>query len=215
MLPLRPALLLLLLGLTLTACRADVQPAQAPAAAAVPVRADAPAAPDLADLPEASLYVLDAPWTDQEGQTVRLASFRGRPVLMAMIFTHCGFACPTIVREMKQVTAGLSEAEQARVRYVLVSMDPERDTPEVLARYARAHGLDPAQWTLLRGDAQHVRVLANLLDVTYRREADGQFSHANLITLLDAEGTVVRRQEGLGTAPDETTAALRTLLAAR
>jgi protein SCO1 len=145
-----------------------------------------------------SLYQHDAVWTDQAGRQIQLGSFQGEPVLMSMIFTQCGYACPLIVRDMKQVAARLPDTARERVRFVLVSMDPERDIPEALTRFAAAHDLDPGRWTLLTGDQVDVRVLAALLGVRYNREPDGQFSHTNLMAVLNEAGEIVHRTRGLG-----------------
>ena len=90
--------------------------------------------------------------------------------------------------------------EDADINFVLVSFDPERDTVEQLQAYREAHGLGD-EWTLLSSEDVDVRTLAALLDVRYRFEADGNIAHTNLITLLNAGGEIIGRQEGLGVDP--------------
>lgn len=190
----RPSLLLAL-ALGLAAC-SSVEPA------------DAPAGP----LPDASLYHLDATWTTEAGATVTLADFRGRPTVVAMIYAHCAYACPLIVQDMRRTAAELDDPDAAR--FVLVSFDPDRDTPAVLRRFKEAHGL-PDSWILLRSDANNVRMLAALLGISYRPEADGQIAHSNLITVLDRDGEIAGVQESLGKTPEKVVQALEGLLAAR
>ena len=115
-----------------------------------------------------------------------------------MIYTSCVHACPMIVSDMKKIAGGLPE--NGGVQYVLVSFDPDRDTPERLRDFREAHGLSE-NWTLLRSDAMDVGTLAALLDVRYRFEADGNIAHSNRITLLDAGGEIIGLQEGLGVDP--------------
>jgi protein SCO1/2 len=160
-----------------------------------------------------SLYLLDATWNDQNARPMQLASLRGKPVILSMIFTRCGWACPTIVRDMKKIAGRLQEDVQNDFRYVLVSMDPERDTPDVLSGFAREHQLESGRWTLLRGTTDDVRMLAALLGIRYRKEASGQFSHTNLITILNSEGEVAHVHKGLESDPDDAGDALRNLLA--
>lgn len=174
---------------------------------AVPVAYDASA-----PLPSESLYALDAGWTTDAGSALTLADLRGRPVMISMVYAHCAFACPLIVRDMKALAAELPE--QGDLRYVLVSLDPERDTPEQLQGFRKGFGLDDT-WTLLRGDARDVRHLAALLGIRYRAEADGQISHSNIITILDRDGRIAAQQEGLDAESDDATQALRSLIAAR
>ena len=57
--------------------------------------------------------------------------------------------------------------------------------------------LDPATWTLLHGEVPEVQELAMLLGVKFKRDARGEFSHSNLITVLDAEGEIVHQRSGL------------------
>jgi len=160
-----------------------------------------------------SLYQLEMDWTTQSGQRVDLATFQGQPVVLAMIFTHCSYACPLIVRDMKTITSSLPPDMNDGVQRVLVSIDPARDTPEALTRFAEAHRLSPDRWTLLRSTPDDVRTLAAVIGVRYKPEADGQFAHTNLITLLNTRGEIVHQQEGLGKSVTASAEALRAALA--
>lgn len=146
-----------------------------------------------------SIYDLDSPWRDQGGAVRTLGTLRGRVQVMALVYTRCTHTCPSILAELKSIEAGLDPALRGRAGFVLVSLDPERDTPGRLAEFARGARLDPARWTLLSGDADGVRTLAALLRVRYRDEPDGQISHANSYFVLDREGRPAHRQDGLGT----------------
>jgi protein SCO1 len=182
---------------------------------AVSTSPSADAEPEYDDPAEGSVYWLDDAWTTQRNASVRLADFEGKPVVMAMVFTHCGYACPMIVRDMKRVGARLPADQNEDVQYVLVSLDPDRDTPEQMQRFASAHRLDPDQWTMLRGTKSQVRMLAAALGIRYRQESDGQFAHSNLVTILDASGEIALQQRGLevdGVAASET---ITRLLASR
>jgi len=156
-----------------------------------------------AEFSEASIYQLGSSWTDRHGATLNLSDLRGRPRLVAMVFTRCGYACPRIVHYLKALRQALPEGQQSRVGMVLVSLDPEHDTPDALRAFGEIHGLQATQWTLLRGEAANVRELAAVLGVRYRQDAEGQFAHSNTITLLDAAGEIVFQQEGLGSDPSE------------
>jgi protein SCO1 len=156
-----------------------------------------------------SLYHLDDVWHDQTGAARLLSSLRGRPQVITVAYTHCGHACPRLLLDMKRIEAAL---EGAGVGFVLVSIDPSRDTPERLAHYADATWLDRSRWTLLTAPDPAVRGLAALLGVRYRAAGDGEFSHSNVITVLDAEGEIVYRQIGLGEDPGGAVRALRSLL---
>jgi protein SCO1 len=88
--------------------------------------------------------------TDHQGRQVGLEDFRGGPVLLFFGFTHCPDVCPlTLTRLSRAVDALGQRAEDTRI--LLVTVDPERDTPEVLAEYVRQFG---PKVTGLTGDAE-------------------------------------------------------------
>jgi protein SCO1/2 len=155
-----------------------------------------PVAPPATPVSSRSLYQLDARWTDDAGGNMTLASLRGQPVILAMFFASCEYACPVLVSDIQRLRAQLPAADAARTRVVLVTFDPERDTPAALRAFRERSGLDTS-WTLLRGEDTAVQELAMLLGVKFRREARGQFAHSNLFTLLNAEGEIAHQTLGL------------------
>ena len=150
----------------------------------------------VAPLKARSLYQLDAQWTNDGGAAVRLASLRGKPVVLAMFFAQCEYACPVLVNDIQRMRAALPEAVRKDAQLVLVSFDTERDTPAALAAYRERASLD-ASWTLLRGDKNAVQELAMLLGVKFKQDARGQFAHSNLLTVLNAEGEIAHQRPGL------------------
>lgn len=157
-----------------------------------------------------SLYVLDQAWTDQHGDTVLLSELAGRPRVVAMVYTHCTWACPRILADMKRIEAEFSDLSPERSPgFVLVSIDPARDTPERLAAFAESARLDPSRWTLLTAPDDQVLELSVLLGVKYRAAEGGEFSHSNLLTVLDEHGAVAARVMGLNSDPEPALQALR------
>ena len=147
-------------------------------------------------LTERSVYQLDATWTNDAGETSALGALRGRPVVLAMFFAQCEYACPVIVNDLQRLRALLPESVRGEARIVLVSFDSERDTPAALRAFRERMSLD-AQWTLLRAEPDAVQELAMLLGVKFKRDARGQFAHSNLLTVLNAEGEIVHQHAGL------------------
>lgn len=144
-----------------------------------------------------SLFDLEATWRNQRNEVVVWSQLAGRPMVVCMFFSHCGYACPRITADMQAIAEQLGVETANHIRFVMASFDAERDTPDMLATFAEAKGIDPA-WSLLHGDEGTVRELAAALGIRYRREPDGNIAHANLIVLLDGQGRVVYRHEGLG-----------------
>jgi protein SCO1/2 len=149
-------------------------------------------------LPGDSVYQLDIPLTNQDARATKLADLRGTPVLIAMFYTSCKYVCPLIVDSMLRVDKGLAPDERSRLRVVLVSFDPDHDTPQALKAVAVERHLDLQRWTLDRTDAESVRKLAAVLGVQYRAIEGGDFNHSTIISLLDRDGRIVARSSRIG-----------------
>lgn len=139
---------------------------------------------------EYSVYDLQSYWKDQRNSDRRLGSLAGRVQLVALVYTHCADACPRILTSMKRI-----EAATRDVDFVLVSIDPLRDTAGQLQAFADGARLDAQRYTLLRGSDDAIAELAAALDVRYRKVDDGSFVHTAIITVLDKQGHVVYQQE--------------------
>ncbi len=167
----------------------------------------APAAP----LPAASLYQAEADFTTDAGAGFRLAELRGRPVVLAMFFASCTYACPTTIGDILRIREKLPAGLRDEARVVMVTFDVERDTPAALRDFRESRAL-PEDWVLLHGSADSVRELAALLGVKFKREADGQFAHSNLVTILSREGEIVHQRAGLSGGLAEAAAALESAI---
>ena len=164
-------------------------------------------------LPGNSVYQLKPPLTDQDGRAFELGSLRGQPILASMFYSSCQMVCPMIFETIGATVAKLPPPDRERVRILMVSFDPARDTVAVLKRTAEAHGCD-ARWTLARSDEANSRKVAAVLGVQYRRLADGEFNHSSSIELLDPEGRIVSRTHTLGSVDSAFLKTLRQALAA-
>jgi protein SCO1/2 len=113
--------------------------------------------------------------------------------------------------KLKRLEAALTPEARASVRVVLVSLDPARDTPESLKKLAQAHGVDPSRWRLLWTREENVQELAAVLGIKYRALPNGEMNHSSVITLLDREGTIDQRLDGLGQETDALVSRLNAL----
>lgn len=166
--------------------------------------AEAPAAPQAA---EPSLYEMHLDLVDQTGARRELDLHRGHPVLISMFYGSCPQACPMLIQKIQSVEAALDPAVRDDVRVVMISFDPERDDPAALSALHQRHGLD-SRWTLASVPEPQVRELSAILDIPYRELPSGDFNHASIVTLLDAEGRVVARLDGTGADPEPVLVAL-------
>lgn len=158
-----------------------------------------------------SIYQLGGSWIDQHGKQLTLSKLQGRPQIVAMIFTHCVAICPRVVSEMKAIRDSLPASVRNQVGGLLVSFDPDRDTPAQLSTYAEQHQLDN-NWELLKGGADQVRELSMVLDVKYEKLSGGSFSHTGSIYILDQRGNIVQAVSGLGGNIKDADAALTRLV---
>jgi len=154
-----------------------------------------------AALPRDSVYQLPLVLTDAHGKPLDWTTRRGTPQLVSMFYSSCRYVCPLIVEAGKAVDKALTPAQRERLGVMLISMDPARDTPKVLAALASERGI-PARWALAAPKADDVRSVAGVLDVRYRQLSDGEFNHTSVLVLLDAEGRIVARTEQVGSKPD-------------
>jgi protein SCO1/2 len=146
-------------------------------------------------LDPASVYQLDSHWKSADSAQLELRDLRGKLRVLAIFYSSCEYACPIIIGRMKTVQSMLSSDSRERTGFVLITMDPKVDTPEKLRDYRKRLELE-GDWTLLQGEDDAIRELAAVLGFRYRREADGSYSHSNMIFVLDEEGRIVHRSTG-------------------
>lgn len=168
------------------------------------------------NLPGDSVYHLAVPLTDQDGIALHFADGRGEPRLVSLFYTSCQVVCPLIVETLKQTERALPEPQRRALGVLLVSIDPDTDTPAVLKRVAEQRRLDTPRWRLARADKAGVRRLAAVLGIQYKQLGEHEFSHSSALLLLDAEGRIVARSGKLGEVDADFVAAIgRTLGASR
>ncbi|NIR59431.1 MAG: SCO family protein [Gammaproteobacteria bacterium] len=140
--------------------------------------------------------------TSDAGQTVHGRDYRGKVVLLYFGYTHCPDICPTtmskLARALDQVEGGTSGT-----RVLFVSVDPERDSREVLARYVEHFG---EQFVGIRGTQRQLKLLTKRYRVTYgygEPDEDGNYpvSHSSAVFVFDEDGQarlMGRRQDSVG-----------------
>lgn len=165
-------------------------------------------APEAVEASEDSIYQLDSKWRNAAGDEKDLSSLGGNIQVVSMGYTTCQFACPRLLADMREIESGLSGEARGKTRFTFISIDPDRDTPEQLARYREENELDPARWNFLTGDSGSVQELAVVLGIQYRKVSDTDFAHSNVITVLNDKGEVIYRQEGLAGDPKPTVEAI-------
>ena len=146
---------------------------------------------------------LRASWQDDEGQAFQLASLHGQPVVISMFYATCEGICVITKNDMKQIEASLPAEVRRRTAYVLVTLDPANDTMGVLKNYRFNQGLAPQHWRLLRGSLGDTARLAAALGIGFGRDGAGLIRHSSQLVVLDGNGQIVRRQDGIHADLDE------------
>lgn len=130
--------------------------------------------------------------TDQDSASLSDTQLAGRVWLADFMFTRCGSLCPMLTRRMQETVSALAGREGWTM--VSFSVDPEYDTPTVLAAYARDHGVDTSRWSFLTGPKETVRDLSVRgfhLAVDDAPTGGGDpILHSQSIVLVDAEGEI-------------------------
>jgi protein SCO1 len=141
--------------------------------------------------------------TSQDGAPVALADLRGKVVALTFIYTGCPDICPLLTQKMVQVQDELGAMFGASVAFVSISLDPERDTPEVLKDYAQFWGAKLDGWAFLTGSPEAVRDVTHRYGVFFAKKEDGSVDHTQLTTLVDADGQMRVQYMGARFDPEE------------
>ena len=210
-----PGILSAVLGISASAGAA--LPPHTPREAAVPVRAEAPAAPFPKPMPlekprvtppldmdqalrlsQAAVgrQIGDHAFFDREGRRVRLADFRGKPLVVNFVYTGCSQVCPTATRFLSQA---IQNAQQAlgpdKFTAVTIGFNLPFDTPLAMKNFATRHGLSQPNWEFLSPERETVAALTADFGFSHALTAGG-FDHITQVTLVDAQGRIVRQIYG-------------------
>ena len=134
-----------------------------------------PALPEYGSVPQFAL-------TAQSGQPFDSQSLDGHIWIANFVYTTCPGPCPMMSHQMHGIQQ--STAATPEVKLVSFTVDPEHDTPAVLAEYARHFAADPARWTFLTGDMARLNDLG--LNAFKLNKVDGSLDHSTRFVLVDA-----------------------------
>ena len=158
-------------------------------------------------------YARELNLPDADGRMRSLADFKGKIVVVFFGYTQCPDVCPATLAELAAVKEALGK-DGERVQPVFVTVDPERDTPEIIKAYVSSFGPD---FVALRGDAEQTRAAAKQFKVFYAKvpgQTAGNYTmdHTAGSYVFDPEGRI-RLFTRYGTGPDALVHDFRILLA--
>lgn len=149
----------------------------------------------------------DYHFTNQLGEAVSTAQFKGQALAITFLFTRCPFPnfCPLMANNFAEAQKKLLALPGGPANWHLltISFDPEFDTPAVLQRYAGAHGADPKRWTFATGALVDVTAIGEQFGLTFWKEQAGIISHNLRTVVIDASGRVQKIFVGNSWEPED------------
>jgi len=138
----------------------------------------------------------DFKFYDSQGRPVSLSKYRGRPLLISMIFTSCHHVCPAITRHLANAVEAAREVlEEDSFQVITVGFDTAVDTPDAMRMFAARQNVDDPNWDFLSASAATVSGLVENIGFVYFPSPRG-FDHINQVTVVDREGIVYRQVYG-------------------
>jgi protein SCO1 len=157
----------------------------------------------------------DLEFTDQHGRPLRIAGLRGRPLVLSLVYTNCYDVCPGLTLHLRDVVRTARQALGSdRFSVLTVGFDVEHDTPARMLAYGRERGINSPDWHFASADAATITRLADAVGFTWTATPRG-FRHIAQVTVLDANGTVVRQVYGQDFPPPQLVEPLKSLVLAR
>ena len=157
----------------------------------------------------------DITLTDQNGQPFTLAAQRGKVTIVTFIYASCTDTCPLLTAKMVGMQNKLGKDFGARVHFVSVTVDPERDTPQVLRKYGETHSANFAGWSFLTGSPAEIQDVARRYGIFVKKQEKGDVDHTFLTSIIDQTGTLRVQYLGMRFDPNEFVRDVRSVLRER
>src|SRR5215470_8890975 len=141
--------------------------------------------------------------TSQDDMPIGLKDFLGKVVAITFIYTSCPDTCPMLTAKMAQVQDELGPLFGPKIAFISITVDPERDTPEVLKQYAQMFSIKLAGWVFLTGSTAAIRDVTRRYGVFVAKAADGSVDHTALTSLIDRRGHLRVQYLGVRFDPEE------------
>jgi len=143
---------------------------------------------------------------NQDSESVQLNQFQGKHVVLSFIYTRCGMPkmCPLITRKFRQLQElGINSGTENQMVLLLVTFDPEFDTPGILKKYADMYDAKTDNWHFLTGPLETINEVCQEYGVVHELQEWGQIQHSMIIYLIDPEGYIKKFYVGQSWTPEE------------
>ena len=127
---------------------------------------------------------------------VRLSDYRGKPLVVSMIYTNCPFVCATTTRNLNALKLSRDALGADSFGVLTVGFDTENDTAEAMENFGKRMDADLPNWEFVSADPDTIKKLSKDLGFTYFPSAEGGFEHVNQTTFVDGQGRVYQQIYG-------------------
>lgn len=148
----------------------------------------------------------DLPLKDQEGRAFTFSQLRGKVVVVSYIYTHCPDICHMTSARINVFKDKLKKSNlQDKVYFVSITLDPKRDTPDVLRHHAKMMNLDLTNWVFVTGDENAINSVIKVagmeaingpIQYTEKGEPSYSITHRDRISLADNKGRIRKHYKG-------------------
>ncbi|MES0372085.1 MAG: SCO family protein [Mariprofundaceae bacterium] len=216
-----PLLALILIALSFSGCRSEVEPETTPAAqqatgqvtqqtkSLIPTQQTSN---DYHRVPmgePAPLFDL----INQDNQPITMESLKGKAVLLTFIYTHCPDICPATLNKFQIIASQLNPKEREQLAIVSITLDPERDSAEHLREYGRFFSGGDKGWYFLTGERSKLEQIWQAYEIQYTTAPNGNIIHPSMVVLIDKQGIEQIDYHGVATPTDIIVTDLKQILA--
>lgn len=138
----------------------------------------------------------DYTFTDRSGRTVRLSDYRGKPLVVSLIYTHCPIICATVTRSLSAIRLSQDALGANNFGVLTVGFDTENDTPKAMGDFAKRMDVDLPNWEFVSADPDTIKKLSKDLGFSYSPSDEGGFNHITQTTFVDRNGKVYQHIYG-------------------
>jgi len=143
------------------------------------------------DLPDVAIETAD-------GVHTSFAATAGRVRIATMFYSHCPGVCPMTFAALRDIERQLTAQQQAGLSFVLLSLDPARDSPQTLRSLARDRGVNSPRWLLGRTSEPDAHAFASAAGIEFRPLSDGSIDHSTALVFVDSRGQMLARTSDTG-----------------
>ena len=138
----------------------------------------------------------DYTFLNRSGHAVRLSDYRGKPLVIDMIYTHCPFVCAIKTRNLEALKLSLDALGADSFAVLTIGFDTENDTPEAMDDFGKRMDAKMPNWEFVSADADTIKKLSKDLGFVFFPSPAGGFDHITQTTFVDGQGKVYQQIYG-------------------